>query len=71
MSASNASAIQQSHIQPTGDPGYAWFLANSTELYGIFASDELLVIQFAYTRPAATRLGSAMPPLLVATTANR
>jgi len=41
MSASNASAIQQSHI-PTDDPGYAWFLANSTELYGIFASDELL-----------------------------
>ena len=42
MSASNASAIQQSHIHPTDDPGYAWFLANSTELYGIFASDELL-----------------------------
>lgn len=42
MSASIASAIEHSHIQPTDDPGYAWFLANSTELYGIFASDELL-----------------------------
>ena len=42
MSASIASAIEQSNITPSDDPGYAWFVANSTELYGIFASDELL-----------------------------
>lgn len=42
MSASIASAIYQSNINQSDDPGYAWFLANSTELYGIFASDELL-----------------------------
>jgi hypothetical protein len=42
MSAPIARAIQQSNTNPSDDPGYAWFLANSTELYGIFASDDLL-----------------------------
>ena len=42
MSASVTSAIEQSHRNNSDDPGYAWFVANSTELYGIFASDELL-----------------------------
>lgn len=42
MSASIASTIQHSNTNRSDDAGYAWFLANSTELYGIFASDELL-----------------------------
>ena len=43
MSASIANAIQQSNNRNTSDDvGYAWFLANSTELYRIFASDDLL-----------------------------
>ena len=42
MSALIASAIQQSTTNPSDDAGYAWFIANSTELFEIFASDDLL-----------------------------
>jgi hypothetical protein len=42
MSASIANAIQQSNTNASHDAGYSWFVANSTELYGIFASDNLL-----------------------------
>lgn len=42
MSASFPSATQQSNTNPFDDAGHAWFIANSTELYGIFASDDLL-----------------------------
>jgi hypothetical protein len=37
-----ASAIQQSTTNPSEDAGYAWFIANSTELFQMFASDDLL-----------------------------
>ena len=42
MSATIASATQQIKTNPSDDRGYAWFLANSTELFDIFASDDLL-----------------------------
>ena len=42
MSATIASATQQIHTNPSDDRGYAWFVANSTELIEIFASDDLL-----------------------------
>ena len=42
MSASIAKSIQQSNTNASDNAGYSWFVANSTELYGIFASDDLL-----------------------------
>jgi hypothetical protein len=42
MSASIPNPIQQSNTNASDDAGYSWFVANSTELYGIFASDNLL-----------------------------
>jgi hypothetical protein len=42
MSASFTSATGQPNINPSDDAGQAWFIANSTEIYGIFASDEVL-----------------------------
>lgn len=42
MSASFKSATEQATINPSDDVGHTWFIANSTEIYGIFASDEVL-----------------------------
>lgn len=42
MSATVASTTQQINTNQSDDRGYAWFLANSTELFDIFASDDLL-----------------------------
>ena len=42
MSASIANPIQQSNTNPSDNAGHSWFVANSTELYAIFASIDLL-----------------------------
>ena len=42
MSATIATTTQQRNTNQSDDQGYAWFVANSTELFDIFASDDLL-----------------------------
>ena len=42
MSATIATTTQQINTNQSDDRGYRWFVANSTELFDIFASDDLL-----------------------------
>jgi hypothetical protein len=45
MSATRTAATQQSRTDPFGDPGYAWFLENRTELFDLIRLHDLELLE--------------------------
>ena len=56
MSAKRTTPTQQSHTDPFGDAGYAWFLANKTELFDIIRLHDLELLELQLNLPEGTAL---------------
>lgn len=56
MSATRTAATQQPHTDPFGDAGYAWFLANKTELFDIIRLHDLELLELQLNLPEGTAL---------------
>lgn len=56
MSATRTTATQQSNSDLLGDAGYAWFLANKTELFDIIRLHDLELLELQLNLPQGTAL---------------
>ena len=56
MSATRTTAAQQSHTDPSRDPGYAWFLENRTELFDLIRLHDLELLELQLNLPEGTAL---------------
>lgn len=56
MSTTRTTATQQSHTDPFGDAGYAWFLANQTELFDIMRLHDLELLELQLNLREGTAL---------------
>ena len=56
MSAKRTTHTQRQHTEPFGDAGYAWFLANKTELFDIIRLHNLELLELQLNLPEGTAL---------------